>query len=437
MALDPWGVKSVTPSSPAVDPWGSPADASSQAGGTLSAAPERQGFLSSAADSSGLSSLGNLVAHPIDTVKGIPSAIGQELSRSGQQFKTAWNTPNNQPMKAVDNAMYALPFIGGPLQKADTQYAAGNPMGAAGTMAGLGGAALIPEAAGERISTLAAPLKKAGGGFMDMAIGAGKKEFKRGAQPGSAYLEAGGTPAISISSLADKAQNVKQGIGQKLGQAYSDADAAGTMIPSNTVRAALNPDIDEAINTTMGPGGSMDPSQYIKLSQSYDPMLQAGDAAGGIKPSELFAAKKNVAQNTSWSDPAALGLKSIRQKNTGALGGVLQDAIPGLAPLNKQYMGALNFSNKAADRAAGVGGQMQKAINLGEAGGAIAGVASGHPLAALPLIADTVPVKTGVGYGLYKAGQAAQPVANFITHPVVRPTPFGAQAILSPPKKKS
>jgi len=180
----------------------------------------------------------------------------------------------------------------------------------------------------------------------------------------------------------------------------------------------------------------MDPGQFVKLSQSYDPMLQAGDVAGGIKPCDLFAAKKNVAQNTSWSDPTALGLKSVRQENTGALSGVLQDYVPEVAPLNKQYMGALNFSNKAADRAAGGGGIVQKGLNAAETMGAVTGAVTGHPLAALPYVIDTVPVKTAAAYGAYKAGQAAQPVANFIMNPAMRRTPFAAQSTLNPPQKK-
>lgn len=412
---------------------------STPAGGTLSAAPDEQGFLSSAADSSGLSGLAHAAMHPIDTAKGFPAAVGNEFKRSGQQLKTAWDTPNNQPIKAVDNAMYAIPFIGGSLKKADEQYGRGNVAGAYGTAAGLGAAAVAPEVVGGAVRGLSQPLKSGGATLMDMTIGAGKKEFKRGAAPGASYLEAGGTPAFTMKSLANKASDLKAGVGEKLGEAYDAADASGTLIPSDTVRSAIMPPIQKAIDTTMGPGGTMDPGQYIRLSESYDPMLQAGDAAGGIKPSDVFSAKKNVAQNTSWSDPLNMGLKSVRQAQVGKLGDVLSNAVPEVAPLNKQYQGLANFSSKAADKsvisptATAIGMRRVPELLLGAAGGhAITGdpITAGI-LAGIPAMIDTVPGKTSLAYGAYKAGQAAQPVANFITHPAMRTTPF-----IIPPKKK-
>lgn len=119
-------------------------DAALQAGGKL--ADESKGFLKSFADASGISTIGHAIANPGETFEAIndlpnpqgkiATAVKNELKRSGAQLKSAWNTPNNEPLKAVDRTLYAIPGIGGVLKEGDEQASAGNYRGAAGTAAG-------------------------------------------------------------------------------------------------------------------------------------------------------------------------------------------------------------------------------------------------------------------------------------------------------------
>lgn len=109
------------------------------------AKPEQKGLLSSFADASPLSMIGQAIAHPIDTVTGLPGALVDEAKRSAGQLKEAWNTPSNQPLKAIDRTLYAIPFVGGSLKTADEQAAAGNYAGAVGSSAGVLTSLLAPE----------------------------------------------------------------------------------------------------------------------------------------------------------------------------------------------------------------------------------------------------------------------------------------------------
>lgn len=83
-------------------------------GATLNAPPVGKGFTRSLEDASGVS----LLTHPIDTLTGVVNEAG----RVGSQLKTAWNGP---PSQAIDNTMYAIPFLGGALKEADENYRAG------------------------------------------------------------------------------------------------------------------------------------------------------------------------------------------------------------------------------------------------------------------------------------------------------------------------
>jgi hypothetical protein len=104
---------------------------------TAEAPAEPQGALSSFGEASGLTGLKNLVTHPGDTLSKIPGGLIDEAGRVGSQLKEAWNTPNNEPMKAIDRTLYATPFVGGSLKKADEQAEAGNYKGAVGTGLGI------------------------------------------------------------------------------------------------------------------------------------------------------------------------------------------------------------------------------------------------------------------------------------------------------------
>lgn len=279
-------------------------------------------------------------------------------------------------------------------------------------------------------------LKGAGEGIINNTIGVLKKDVSRGQNPGAGYFQAGFGPSASMGSIASKAKGALDTTGEALGNAYQKADAAGTLIPADTVRSAIMPPVQNAIDTEMGPGGTMDPGQYIKLSQSYDPMLQAGDEAGGIKPSDVFSAKKNVARNTSWSDPTQLGLKSVRQQQVGKLSGVLSNAVPEVAPLNDQYANLASLTNRATDRAASPSygspmGHIAK-IGAGATGGMLMGHASPYAAAggvALSELADTVPARTTLASGLYNAGKIASGGGEALGK-------LQGTSYLFPPKKK-
>jgi hypothetical protein len=100
-----------------------------------------QGGLSSFGEASGLTGLKNLFTHPGDTLSKIPGGLIDEAGRVGSQLKEAWNTPSSEPMKVADRTLYAIPFLGSSLKKADEQYAAGNTRGSIGT--GLGAIANV------------------------------------------------------------------------------------------------------------------------------------------------------------------------------------------------------------------------------------------------------------------------------------------------------
>jgi len=56
-------------------------------------------------------------------------------------------------------------------------------------------------------------MQAGGGGLIDRAAGSLAKDFKRGAEPGRAYLEGGGTPALTMRGLANKAEAVQETAG--------------------------------------------------------------------------------------------------------------------------------------------------------------------------------------------------------------------------------
>lgn len=147
------------------------ADAARAANGKQLDDPNSQGLLSSAYSASPLSIPGQIydaVTSPVETAKAIPGALKSEALRSLGKLKEAWNTPNNQPVQAVDRTLEAIPFVGAGIQKSNEQYAAGNVAGAYGTAIGLGASLALPEA----IKTYGKPIGTAVGRFPS-AVGAG------------------------------------------------------------------------------------------------------------------------------------------------------------------------------------------------------------------------------------------------------------------------
>lgn len=109
-----------------------------------------------------------------------------------------------------------------------------------GTGLGMAATGELGHASGKLLTegahALSEPLQAGGSGLIDRAAGSLKSDFKRGAEPGRAYLEGGGTPALTMRGLADKAEAVKETAGKGLGEAY---DAASQPAAPQPIRGLL------------------------------------------------------------------------------------------------------------------------------------------------------------------------------------------------------
>jgi hypothetical protein len=415
--------------------------------GPAPAAPQR-GFFSSALDSSGLSTLGHAIMNPRetasnlagvatygggDTTNPIINGIKGEVNRVGGELKTAWNQPQTLEgaKNAIDHTMYAIPGIGGVLSTADNQYKGGNYAGAAGTMAGLGANLASPSliksavpAVGRVISATGAAAEDAGVGLMNKTVGALKPDFKRGANPARGYFAAGNGPASSMQSLADKAASSKAYVGKQIGSTIDAATASGTKIPATDVASVLSPPIQKGMDLELGPGGMGNTASIENYSAGFRPALKKAVQDGGMTPRELFDMKRGVAQNTNWSDPSQFNLKAIRQQQSGAMSGVLGDAIPELPELNSQYGDLSKFAARAQLRAETH--SMPLTSLMAKTGmstaGAIPGLIEGNPLhatmgAAAGVLADSVPVKSTIASGLFYGGKKLSQAGNWLMPP--------------------
>jgi hypothetical protein len=238
-----------------------------------------------------------------------------------------------------------------------------------------------------------------------------------------------------MDSLAAKGAALKEGVGAQIGTAIDDATARGMRIPASNVSAAINPPIQNARAVISGPGGTGNLGPINAFESSFNPDLYPSVTDTGapamLTPREIFEIKKNVGANTNWSDPTQFGMKKLQQQTTGALGGVLADAIPELQQLNPQYQGLTNFANRANLRAQTGSSPLTRLAaktTLG-AGGALLG-ATHSPLAAALTGAgfaalDSVPVKTTLGSGLFYGGKGltsmGQGMQGLYAPPVILP----------------
>lgn len=256
---------------------------------------------------------------------------------------------------------------------------------------------------------LAERLKQVGGKLVDDAVGLHLKDIRHGAEPGRAYLEGGGTPSLSIKGIAEKAGRIKTETGSKLRTAYDAASAAGTRIPTDDVLNAVAEPAGKLRALQNGPGGTgVTPSLNSYEDSLIQPIADA-DSRGGFTPSELFdQMKRPIGENTRWNDPTMYDLNKVRQQTVGRIGGLLTDAVPETGRLNRIYQGSGNLANRATMRAES--GQSPLEHIGRRAVGAALGATIGtelHNLAlgAIPLVLDTVPAKTGIGYSLFQGGR--------------------------------
>lgn len=360
----------------------------------------------------GITSLPHALMHPIDTIDQMGQQQEGLASRAVQDFKGGHY--GNALWHGIDAA---LPVIGPVDAQITDQYQGGDKSGAMAR----GIVNALPYALPHVMTdSLGEGMKSAGGRMIDRTVGLRKADLAHGAQPGRAYLEGGGNPALTMRSLANKAGNIASETGEELGNRYNDATASGAKIPTEQVAGKLNPPIRKAFDIKEGPGATGDTGQLDDYASSFRPMLQKGAQSGGITPNDLFAAKRNIAANTTWNDPTQFNLNKVRQMNTAGLGGVLSDNVPGVSKLNKVYQGTTNLARRAGERAdTGQSPLSQIGRRAMESGlGGAAAIATHNPLlAGVPLLLDSVPAKTGLAKALFTGGKvvpAAGPLAKTI-----------------------
>jgi hypothetical protein len=353
--------------------------------------------------------------NPNPIISGIGKQVDSTVANAKQagQFAKLGNWPG-----AVTSGISAIPVLGPMLDKAENQYADKNYGGEAGTL--IGGASNIvapkllketPAAVGSAMEGTGNAMQDAGVGLVNKTVGALKNDFKRGANPGQGYFDAGIGPSMSMQSIADKASAAKVSTGAKLGGLYDTATASGTKIPAATVAQTLQDPLNKAFDLESGAGGMGNIAPLENYSAGFRPAIQGAVQNGGFTPRGLFDLKRGIAENTNWSDPTQFNLKSVRQRQVGGLSGILSDAVPETEPLNSLYGNVSKLAARAGTRAE-TGSSPLTTLAGKLSGGALgAGLGSGHGPAgmlagtALGLGLDSVPVKTTTASGLFYGGK--------------------------------
>lgn len=331
----------------------------------------------------------NTILNPVSTIKG----IGHSLAHPEETVRELYDGLNTRPADTTAGLIGQSAVLG-PVSEAAAPLAGK-------VMTGAGNA-----------------MQDAGARVINHTVGALTKDFKRGANPGQGYFQAGLGPSWSMDSIASKAADAHEATGAKLGSLYDSATKQGVTIPATKAASAIQGPVQDARSVISGPGGTGNTEPIDTFASSFKPSLQNAEQAGGYTPSELFGVKRNVAKNTSWGDPNQVGLKDVQQQTVGRLGGVLTDAVPDAGPLNSQYQNLYSLSDRAGQRAMTGSSPLTKIMakaSLG-AGGALAGsavsptagIASG--LGAMAL--DSVPAKTTFASGLYYGGRGAAAIGN-------------------------
>lgn len=447
MAPDPWGVASVedAPASGAKDPWGVAAvddAAPAPLSGPIGAAPVPAGLQGPPAR--GLASspeevLSTVGRHALNAVAGPVAAIGAPPQDTAEKVANmampgglaAYRTlvkPVIAPAKravqqvgqgdfsgAARSAESAIPVVGPWADQIESDTANN---GAVAGLAGLATDVLAPKAAAGAVSAIPSAAETTARGIVKQTFGLRGKDFARQADPAGAYLRNNIGPSRSMDSAAEATDDARSDAGEALGNAYAQADASGKLIPAGAVRKAIHPVIDDAKGKAGGPGVVADPAAYQALKDSFEPALQAADAKGGFTPSELWKIRRDMNESLNWGDQSRLNLTKTQQRVSGALGGVLEDAVPEVKDLNKNYQDLSKLHGRVAARAVSQPtlGQYAGKAALG-AVGSVAGHAVGGPLGGIgsgiaAQAIDSVPVKTSLASGLYGAGRVLRPAAR-------------------------
>jgi hypothetical protein len=352
-----------------------------------------------------------VLLHPLDTAKGIASSVLNPVAA----LKATYDAANTRPMETLSAGI-----------------------GQTGALAPL--AELAPKLATPALRGTGEAAQESGVGLMNRTAGSLKSDFKRGANPGKAYLDAGGGPTLSMSSLAAKGAELKNSVGANIGAVRNAATKRGVMIDPQRVYGAMAPALKSAVDLETGPGGTGNLQPIQDYASSFSPAFKDAYDAGGFTPNQVADLKTRIAKTTNWSEPSQFNLKTVRQQNTGALGGLLSDELPELKPLNSQYQGLMNFSKRAQLRADTHSMPLTSlATKTGlSALGAGTGMATGHPIlgALTGLAADSVPFKTTLATGLYRGGGVLDRLA---TVPAANPAAVSipAYGLIASSKKKN
>lgn len=431
-----YGGAAIAPVKPASDPffkYGGAALAN-----TVPAAPAARPHLgSTAADV--LSTVGqhalNSVVGPAKTILQPPQNTGEKIANYAMPGGlAAYRTlvePSIAPVKqaihqvgqgdfsgAARSAESAIPVVGPWADQVENDV---KNKGAVAGLAGLATDVLAPKAVGKVVSAVPDALQTSARGVIKQTVGLRGKDFSRGANPADAYLRNGLGPSGSMESIADKAGDARAEAGQALGNAYAEADKKGTLIPADTVRKAIGDILTDAKAKAGAPGVVADPAVYDQMAQSFVPALKDAYAKGGFTPSELWKIRKDMNESLNWGDQSRLNVTKTQQRVSGALGGVLEDAVPAVADLNQNYQDLSSLHERSVARAQSSPtlGQYAGKAALGAIGGAaghiMGGPGSGIAGGIAAQAADSIPVKTTLASGIYGAGRVLRPVGQAAT----------------------
>jgi hypothetical protein len=398
--------------------------------------PPPQGFLSSASDASGLSSVGNAILHPFTTAKNIGNAMlmGSAVDKDNpivqggnamvdstvQNAKQAgtYAKEHNFP-GAVTSAVSAIPFAGPIIDKATDQYADKNYAGEAGTIFGGVGSIYGPKVLGEAASTVLKPAARSAAiGDVTRMIRPSTTDVAFGKSPAEGLLkQPGGVFAGSKESLLSRSSANLNKIGSQIGDAVKKAPQN----PIDISDAVVNP-IDDALAKAAARNekGLFDSLQESKKGMTndlfYDPQSESIAQRTGPKnltavtPSQLFETKRGLGDSIRWTNQAFENdLNAAKGDIYGNLKNKLNAAVPEVAPLNQEY-GDLRAGISALEKRIPIENR-NNAISLPDTVAAAGGMAAGHPgYAAAGLFAkkmiNSTPLRTGLDNALFSYGSA-------------------------------
>jgi hypothetical protein len=399
---------------------------------------EQKGFASSFADSSGLTAISP--PHLLDTIMGIPAGLKKMAADSVANVKQGVADYQKEGLSETTRRDFgrAVPIVGPALAQAQAQHDAGNNAGMAGTLAGTVAGLAAPEAikgikpaaiaekVAPAVRTVGEAAEAAGNKLLNETVGSYNKDFNRGANPGRGYNETIGRPSLSMRSLAEKAEAVKDQTGEAIGKVIQDSAAKNELIPINNVIEALQKPLKEQYDLERGPGGLGNTAPYESYAQGFKDIIQKGVKNGGLTSQELFDLKKSIAKRAKWNNTTPEGIMDVRQQQVGALGGLLTDAIPELKNLNRNYQDLVGLADRAAWRAESGAKPFGSLVREGAKATGAVGAGLTHDPAALAAAgaiyaADTVPGRTAIATGLYRAGKGLSSLADRFEGPAADP----------------